>query len=114
MDGFYPDAEERLPNLNPDPLVRQVIIRAYVDFNYYGNLLNRRSHSGIIMYVNNASILWYSKKQNTVEVLSFESKFVAICITAGMIENLRYELRCFVVDLFQPKTGCSLSFSGMY
>ena len=63
--------------------------------NHAVNLENRRSHSGIIIYVNNAPIIWYSIRQNTVEASSFGSEFVAIRVYTEMIEALRYKLICF-------------------
>ena len=64
---FYPDAEDRLSNWMPEILLRDVIICAYVHANHVRNLLNRILHSGIIIYVNNAPTVLYSKRQNTVE-----------------------------------------------
>ena len=43
------------------------VIKAYVDANNAGMTENRRSHSGIIIYFNNAPIIWYSRHQNKVE-----------------------------------------------
>ena len=54
---FYPDVEERLTNRIPDTFQRKVRIRAYVDANHTENLVNRRSHSGIIIYMNTVKIL---------------------------------------------------------
>ena len=48
-------------------LKNSVVIRVYVDANHAGNMLNRRSHTGIIIYVNNVPIIWFGKRQNTVE-----------------------------------------------
>ena len=99
---FYPDAEDRLPSQMPEPLGRKVRIRAYVDADHAGNLLNRRLHSGIIIYVKNVTILWYSKRHNKVEASSFGSEFVDLRIAVEMIENLRYKLCCFKVDIYGP------------
>ena len=71
------------------------MIKYYVDTNHAENMSNRRSHSGIIVYVNNAPIIWYSKRQNKVEDSGFGSEFVDIRISTYMIEALRYKLRCF-------------------
>ena len=60
-------------------------------------MANRRSHSGIIVYINNAPIIWYIKLQNTVEASSFVSEFLALRIDIEIIEALRYKLRCFVI-----------------
>ena len=64
---FYPNAREIIPRHMPEALVKYVVIKSYADANHTGNVSNRRSHSGIIIYVNNSPIIWYSKKQNTVE-----------------------------------------------
>ena len=40
---------------------KYVVINDYVDADYAGNMTNRRSHLGIIIYANNAPIIWYSK-----------------------------------------------------
>ena len=45
----------------PEALGKYVVIKAYVDSNHAGNMENMRLHSGIIIYVNNKPIIWYSK-----------------------------------------------------
>jgi hypothetical protein len=65
-------------------------------------MVTRRSHTGIIIYVNNAPILWYSKRQNTVESSSFGSEFVALRIAKEMVVALRYKLRLFGIDIDGP------------
>ena len=57
---FYPDAKEMMPMHMPQALGKYVVIKAYVDVNHAVNMENRRSHSGIIIYVNNSPIIWYS------------------------------------------------------
>ena len=99
---FYPDAMESMPRRMPVPMGKSVLVRAYVDANHAGNLLNRRSHSGILIYVNNAPIQWYSKRQNTVESSSFGSEFIALRIAVDMIEALRYKLRCMGIPIEGP------------
>jgi len=86
----------------PEPLGSPVVIASYVDANHAGNLANRRSHTGILVYVNNALILWYSKRQNTVESSSFGSEFVALRIATELIEALQYKLRMFGVPVEDP------------
>jgi hypothetical protein len=48
--------------------------------NHAGNVMMRHLHTGIILYVQNAPIVWYSKRQNMVEAATFKSKFVALRI----------------------------------
>ena len=83
-------------------LGKYVVIKAYVNANHTGNMANRRSHYGIIIYVNNEPIIWYSKQQNIVEDSSVGSDFVALRISTEMIEALRYKLRCFGMPVEGP------------
>jgi hypothetical protein len=39
--------------------------------------MTRWLHTGIILYVQNAPIVWYSKRQNTFELATFGSEFIA-------------------------------------
>ena len=99
---FYGDVEEEIPPFAPPPLGRAVDIFCFVDADHAGNLLTRRSHTGVLIYVQNAPIIWYSKKQNTVESSSFGSEFVAMRAARDMIVSLRHKLRSFGVPLKGP------------
>ena len=81
---------------------KYVVTKSYVYANHAGNMTNRRSHSGIIIYVNNAAIIWYNKHQNTVEASIFGSEFVSLGITTELIESLRYNLTSFVIPVEDP------------
>ena len=83
-------------------LVNIFFIKAYVDGNHAVNMANRRSHSGIIVYVNNAPTNWCSKLQNTVEASCFGLEFIALRIVTDIIESLRCNLRCFVIPVEGP------------
>jgi hypothetical protein len=48
--------------------------------NHARNVMMRHLHTGIILYVQNAPIIWYSKRQNMVEAATFKSKFVSLRI----------------------------------
>ena len=85
-----------------EALGKYVVIKACVDANHAGNIANRRSHSGIIIYVNNAPIIWYSKRHNTLDASSFGSEFFVLRISTEMIESLRYKLRRFGIPLECP------------
>jgi hypothetical protein len=43
---------------------------------------------GILIYLNSAPIIWYSKLQATIETSTFGAEFVALCITTEQIEAL--------------------------
>ena len=69
----------------PEALGEYVVIKSYVYDNHAGNMANSRSHSGIIIYVNNAPIICYSKHHNTVEASSFGSEFLNLSIATDII-----------------------------
>ena len=48
---FYGDVEEDLPPKVPEPRVNVVKISDFVDANHAGNVVTRRSNSGIIIFV---------------------------------------------------------------
>ena len=66
------------PKHVPEALGKYVFIKAYVDANHAVNMENRRSHYCIIIYVNNAPIIRYSKIQKKVEDSSFRLNFAAL------------------------------------
>ena len=91
-----------MPRHMPEAICKYVVIKACVDANHTENMENRRSRYGIIIYVNNAPISWYSKRKNTVEASSFGSEFVSLRIPTEMIESLRHTLRCFGIPVKFP------------
>jgi hypothetical protein len=80
----------------------KVTISAFVDANHAGNKVTRCLHTGTIIYVQNAPILWYSKRQNTVEAATFESEMVALSICKELIVAICYKLRMFGVEIDGP------------
>ena len=86
----------------PAPRGKPVQINCFVDEDHAGDMVSRRSHTGILIYVNRAPVIWFSKRQNTVETSTFGSEFIAMKIATEMIEGLRYKLRMFGVPLDGP------------
>lgn len=52
--------------------------------------------------MNRAPILWYSKRQSTVEASTFGSEINAMRTAVEMVEGLRYKLRMFGVPIEGP------------
>ena len=67
-----------------------------------GNTVTRRSQTGLLWFVNCAPIVWYSKRQNTVETSTFGSEFIAMKTAVEQIEALRYKFHMFGVPLEGP------------
>ena len=62
MKEFYPDASESIPPNSPEPRGLPVQINCFVDADHAGNVMTRRSQTGILIFLNMAPIFWYSKK----------------------------------------------------
>jgi hypothetical protein len=101
---FYPDASEAdvVPPDMPDPRGKHVKMTCFVDADHAGCRQTRRSHTGIIIFVNRAPILWFSKRQTTVETSTFGSEIVALRIAIEMVQGLLYKLRMFGVEVDTP------------
>ncbi|KAI2494242.1 Reverse transcriptase (RNA-dependent DNA polymerase) [Fragilaria crotonensis] len=99
---FYPDAEEAIPHNVPEERGHGVVTSAFVDADHAGCKATRRSHTGVFVFVNKAPILWYSKRQNTVETSTFGSEFCAMKVAIDMIEGVRYKLRMMGIPLNGP------------
>ena len=102
MKSIYADAEEDLPQNAPQPRGRPIQINCFVDSDHAANIITRRSHTGILLYCNSAPILWYSKRQTTVESSTFGSEFVALRIATDLIVSMRYKLRMLGMPIDGP------------
>ncbi len=99
---YYPGAAEPIPPNAPEPLGHAVTTTCFVDADHAGCKVTRRSQTGIILYVNKAPIVWYSKRQNTIESATFGSEFIALKTAIDQIDALRYKLRMFGIPLNGP------------
>ena len=96
---FFRGAREPVPGDAPEPRGNAVSTHCFVDADHAGNRVTRRSQSGILLFIIRAPILWFSKRQNTVEASTFGSEFVAMRIAVELIEALRYKLRMFGIPI---------------
>lgn len=99
---FYGEVHEEDPAGMPEPLGNPVKIRTYLDADHAGNVVTRRSHTGIMIFVNNALIVQYSKKQNTVESATFGAEMVAMRVARDLTVALRIKLKMFGVPIDGP------------
>ena len=99
---FYRDTEEAVPGGMPPPRGESVSMHCFVDSDHAGNTVTRRSQTGLLLFVNRAPIVWYSKHQNTVKTSTFGSEFIPMKTAVEQIEALRYKPRVFGVPLEGP------------
>ena len=71
----------------------------FVDADLAGNLITRRSQTGVLIFCNRAPVIWHSKRQNSLESSTFGSEIMALKNTIELIEALRYKLRMFGVTI---------------
>ena len=95
----YRDAVEELPSRRPKPRGRMVKVTCFVDASHAANRVNRKSHTGYIIFINRAPIIWHSKKQNTVESSTFTSEFIALKACMERIIGIRFKLRMFGIPI---------------
>ena len=70
--------KEETPNDIPEPSGMGFVIQVKVDADHASDTTTRRSRMGSLVYINNASIYWLSKKQTSIESSSFGSEFIAM------------------------------------
>jgi hypothetical protein len=98
-EDFYKDTLEDIPTNAPPPRRHPVQINMFVDANHAGNKLNHHSQTGVLIYLNRAPIMWYSKAQKMVETSTFGSEFVALHFATEMVKALCFKLRMMGVPL---------------
>ena len=100
--SYYPDAAEAIPPNAPEPRGNHVDMTCYVDADHAGCRVTRRSHTGILIFLQKAPIIWYSKRQNTVEASTFGSEFIAMKTAIEQVEAMRYKLRMMGIPITAP------------
>ena len=61
-EDFYSDTQKKIPLDMPKPRGKSVSTHCFVDASHAGNKTTRRSMTGILMFVNRAPIIWYSRR----------------------------------------------------
>ena len=99
---FYGDVKEAIPYNAPKPREKGVDLRMCVASDHAGNKANRRSRTGLMIFLNMSLISWLSKRQATVEDAVFGSEFVALKQGMKTLRGIRYKLRMMGVPIDGP------------
>jgi hypothetical protein len=102
-EEFYGSLREEDPPNMPTPLGRAVSMTAFVDADHGSNVITRRSQTGYFLFVMNALMASFSKKQNTVEASTYGSELVALRIVRDRIVEMR--IKCKSIGL--PLVGAT-------
>ena len=74
----------------------------YTNAAHAGNLVTQRSHTAIIIFLNNTPIHFFSKQQLMVEASTFGSEFVALRVGIEQNNALRSKLQQMGVPILGP------------
>jgi hypothetical protein len=98
----YGDVKEAITSNDHVPQGKETDLRLFVDSDHAGEQFTRRSRTGFVIYLNMAPILWFSKRQPTVESSVFGAEFVAMKNRIETMRGLRYKLRMMGVAIDGP------------
>ena len=98
---FY-NSTEVIPADRPEERGKSIQTTCFVDSDHAGDEVSRRSRTGVLIFCNRAPIIFYSKKQGSIEGSSFGSQFSAMKTGVELVEGLRYKLRMTGVPLDRP------------
>jgi len=87
----YGEMQEALPSNIPKVRVMGFEMLAYVNANHAGDIITRRSRTGFLIYLNNSTIYWMSRKQQSCETSSFVAEFTAIMQCTEYIRGHRFK-----------------------
>jgi hypothetical protein len=90
--SMYGDVKEIIPSEAHVPRGKEVELRLFVDYDHAGAKFTRWSRTGFVIYLNMAPIVWFSKRQSTVESSLFGSEFVAMKNGIETCRGLHYKL----------------------
>ena len=99
---FYCDTKEVIPEAMPPPRGQSVSMHCFVDADHAGNTVTRRSQTGLLLFVNRAPIVWFSKWQNTIKTSMISSEFITMKTAVERIESLYYKLMMFGIPVEDP------------
>ena len=95
----YGDDSEEIPGDAPIPLGDPVVLTHYFDANLLHNLVDGKSVTGCLHFINKTPIMWYSKKQNTIETATYGAEFSASSTCLEQVVDLRHTLRYLGVNV---------------
>ena len=88
----YSGAKEETPHEIPEPKAKHVTTTMYVDANLQNDQVAGRALTACLYLVNATSSHWHTKRQASVETVTFGSQYVEARIATGQIIDLRYTL----------------------
>jgi hypothetical protein len=101
-NSMYGDVKEMIPSDAPVYHGKEIDLRLFADSDHAGEQFTRRSRTGFVIYLNMLPIVWFSKRQPTVESSVFVAVFFAMKNGIETCRGLLYKLRMLGVALSGP------------
>jgi hypothetical protein len=98
-NNFYRDVKEAIPGDMPVPRGNPMTAHCFVDASHGSDKSTRQLQTGILIFCNRTPIIWFSKRQNTVETSTFGNEFQAMKNAVDLIKAFYYKLRMFGVPI---------------
>lgn len=99
---MYGDVKEPIPPNAPPPRGKVVDLRLFVDSDHANEKATRRSRTGSFIFLNNAPIVMFSKRQAAIETSVFGAEFVAMKQGIEAARGLQYKLRMMGIEISGP------------
>ncbi len=99
METVYGRRVEEIDPSHPVPKGKVVRTTSFCDANLMHDVVTGRSASGILEFLNQTPIDWFSKRQSQVETATYGSEFMVARQAVERLEDLRYTLQSFGVPV---------------
>ena len=96
---MYGKVVEEIPKDAPVPLGNKVVTTTFLDANLVHDVLTGRSGTAMLHFFNTTPGDWYSKRQATVEHVTYGAEFVAAKTAIEQIIEIRQTLRYLGVPI---------------
>jgi len=77
-------------------------LSVFCDASHAGEVVGRRSVTGVIGFYGSTPIFWFSRRQSVVAGSTYEAEFIALKLAVDEIRGVRYLLRSMGIRVNQP------------
>ena len=101
LSEYYKNSEEPIPHHISWPWVQTIVLIGFVDYSHAAKKNTIFLHIGWLLFFNWYPLMWYIKQQETVEVSTFFSYFIALQISTEASQSLRFKLIMFCIPILE-------------
>ena len=100
LGDLYLEAHVEIETNAPSPLVEEMEITVFVDSDHAHDQATRKSITGIVIFVGQTPVFYFSKRQGAISTSTYGTEFCAMKTTAAEeLIAVRYMLRCLGVKV---------------